>query len=81
MDAEIGVAKERKGNQEMSDFTSSPLEWKTSSASGGTNCVEVAFAEDAVLVRDSKNREGTVLRFPNASWREFVMAVKTQGQL
>lgn len=65
----------------MSDFMSSSLEWKTSSASGGTNCVEVAFAEDAVLVRDSKNRDGAVLRFPNATWREFVMAVKEQGQI
>jgi hypothetical protein len=65
----------------MSNFMPSPLSWKISSASGGTNCVEVAFVEDAVLVRDSKNREGAALRFPNASWREFIMAVKTHGQL
>jgi hypothetical protein len=31
---------------------------------------------DAVLVRDSKDREGGTLAFPTASFRSFVDAVK-----
>lgn len=41
------------------------LRWRKSSYSGngGSNCVEVA-AGGRVLVRDSQDRAGTVLRFP-----------------
>jgi long-subunit acyl-CoA synthetase (AMP-forming) len=51
--------------------------WRTSSYSGngGGNCVEVA-AGGRVLVRDSQDRAGTVLRFPPAAWREFADQVK-----
>jgi len=59
----------------MPDSPPSSLEWKTSSASGGTNCVEVAFSSGTVLVRDSKNRNGSVLSFSGASWQEFIAAV------
>ena len=53
------------------------LRWRKSSYSGngGGNCVEVAAAE-RVLVRDSQDRAGTVLRFPSAAWREFSDQVK-----
>ena len=45
------------------------LRWRKSSYSGngGGNCVEVATGE-RVLVRDSQDRAGTVLRFPPAAW-------------
>jgi hypothetical protein len=62
----------------MSDSTaSSALKWKISSASGGTNCVEVALSADKVLVRDSKNRNNGALQFSSASWRDFVTFSKT----
>ncbi len=61
----------------MSDSAQSALEWKISSASGGTNCVEVAFATDKVLVRDSKDRQAGALQFSSASWRDFVAFSKT----
>jgi hypothetical protein len=53
------------------------LRWRTSSYSGngGGNCVEVA-ADGRVLVRDSQDRAGTVLRFPPAAWRKFADQVK-----
>jgi Domain of unknown function (DUF397) len=53
------------------------LRWRTSSYSGngGGNCVEVA-ADGRILVRDSQDRAGTVLRFPSAAWREFADQVK-----
>lgn len=50
--------------------------WRTSSFSGSqANCVEVA-AIDRVLVRDTKNKSGAVLRFPPAAWRQFAAQVK-----
>ena len=53
------------------------LRWRKSSYSGngGGNCVEVA-AGGRVLVRDSQDRAGTVLRFPPAAWRRFADQVK-----
>jgi hypothetical protein len=53
------------------------LRWRKSSYSGngGGNCVEVATGE-RVLVRDSQDRAGTVLRFPPAAWRRFADRVK-----
>jgi hypothetical protein len=48
--------------------------WRKSSRSGdGSNgdCVEVAFADQAVGVRDSKNSAGRHLEFPESAWRRF----------
>ncbi|MFD1072141.1 DUF397 domain-containing protein [Longispora fulva] len=49
--------------------------WGKSSRSGsGNNCVEVApqLGPDVVGVRDSKDAQGPVLRFPVADWRAFI---------
>lgn len=59
-------------------------EWRTSSRSQMSNCVEVALLPqagdaDAVAVRDSKDRGGPVLTFSQDSWREFVGGIR-QGQ-
>lgn len=53
------------------------LRWRKSSYSGngGGNCVEVA-ANGQVLVRDSQDHAGTMLRFPSAAWRSFADRVK-----
>jgi len=52
-----------------------PTAWRTSTFSNGTACVEVAFTNQAVLVRDSKNR-GTVLSLPHRVWRDFTTAIR-----
>ena len=50
--------------------------WRTSSFSGSeANCVEVAAA-DRVLVRDTRNKSGAVLRFTPAAWRRFAAQLK-----
>jgi Domain of unknown function (DUF397) len=55
----------------------SRAQWRKSSHSGSNgNCVEVATPLDAVAVRDTKDREGPVLRFSARSWRVFVRRVK-----
>lgn len=50
------------------------LEWRKSSRSNASDdgaCVEIAFASEAVGVRDSKNTSGPVLTFPTVTWDAF----------
>jgi hypothetical protein len=49
---------------------------KSSRSSGNGNCVEVAVVDDAVAVRDTKDRSGPVLVFTAAEWRAFVSGAK-----
>jgi hypothetical protein len=53
-------------------------EWRKSSRSGPftDNCVEVAFVDDAIAVRDSKNPTGPVLIFTASEWDAFVDGAK-----
>jgi len=52
--------------------------WRKSSQSGPNcdNCVEVAFVDDAILLRDSKNPQGAVLVFTQGEWDAFVGGAK-----
>jgi hypothetical protein len=53
---------------------SEPVTWRKSSASGGgsNDCVEVAFVDDGVLVRHSRNPSGPMLSFTPSEWRAFL---------
>jgi Domain of unknown function (DUF397) len=53
------------------------LSWRKSSYSGngGATCVEVGKG-DRVLVRDTQDRTGPVLRLSPAAWRRFADQVK-----
>jgi hypothetical protein len=56
--------------------------WRKSSYSGDQgNCVEVAEATSRVLVRDTKDTAGPVLRFSPAAWRGFADQVKADQSL
>ncbi|HET6529274.1 MAG TPA: DUF397 domain-containing protein [Actinoplanes sp.] len=48
----------------------------TRSGSDSDNCVEVAFVEDAIAVRDSRNPAGPALLFTAAEWDAFVGGAK-----
>jgi len=50
--------------------------WRKSSysADNGGACIEVASA-DAVLVRDSTDRRGSVLAFDPRAWRTFISRI------
>lgn len=51
----------------------SPTWRKSSYSNGGTgNCVEVAYAVEAVAVRDSKNTDGPMITVAPTAWRAFV---------
>lgn len=56
----------------------SHAEWQKSSRSGPNcdNCVEVAFVDGAIAVRDSKNPTGPVLLFTSDEWDAFVGGAK-----
>jgi hypothetical protein len=54
----------------MADFSSAT--WRKSTYSGGNGCVEVAFVDGQVGVRDSKDREGPVLVFTANEWEAFI---------
>lgn len=48
---------------------------KSTFSEGGGDCVEVATTGDSVLVRDSKDPDGPVLRFTPREWEAFVDGV------
>jgi hypothetical protein len=53
--------------------------WRTStySSNGGATCVEIGDATGAVLVRDTQDRTGPVLRLSPDAWRRFTGQVKS----
>jgi hypothetical protein len=50
--------------------------WRTSTRSGNNGCVEVAFVQGQVAVRDSKDRSGPVLVFTAHEWHAFLSGVR-----
>jgi hypothetical protein len=54
----------------MVDLTSA--QWRKSSRSGDNGCVEVAFIEGQVAVRDSKDKSGPILMFTAHEWTAFI---------
>lgn len=61
----------------VADVEESRLAWRKSSASQASDCAEVAIANGSVLIRDSKNQDGTVLRVSSAAWFCFLAGVRT----
>ncbi|MBP2181933.1 DUF397 domain-containing protein [Amycolatopsis magusensis] len=66
------------GNPRVVEVDSSGLRWIKSSASGSDpdKCVEIAFDDQVVLVRDSKDRGGPRLNFSDAGWVAFLTSVR-----
>jgi Domain of unknown function (DUF397) len=56
----------------------SRAKWLKSSRSGSNSddCVEVAFVDEAIAVRDSKSPAGPALIFTAAEWDAFVGGAK-----
>lgn len=51
---------------------SGPVEWRKARRSmGNGNCVEISPVTGGVVVRDSKNPVGPVLRYSATSWLAF----------
>ena len=54
----------------------STASWRKSSWSNANGCVEVAFVQGQVAVRDSKDRTGPVLVFTPHEWQAFLRGVR-----
>ena len=53
------------------------LTWRKSTRSGAAgHCVEIAETPAVVLVRDSKDASGPVLRFAASGWEGFLAGVR-----
>ena len=51
-------------------------EWRKSSYSSSGNCVEAVGLRGGIKVRDTKNRDGSVLRFDAGTWQRFTREIK-----
>jgi hypothetical protein len=54
----------------------STASWRKSSWSNANGCVEVAFVQGQVAVRDSKQHGGPVLVFTAHEWEAFLSGVR-----
>lgn len=52
-----------------------PIVWHKSTHSGYNGCVEVAFIDGQVAIRDSKRKQGPVLVFTPTEWQSFLHGV------
>lgn len=69
------VAQWKEGR--VADLKQACNVWRKSAASGAGNCVEVAFTNESVLVRDSKDQLGPVLSFSPAEWTAFLIGARS----
>ena len=53
------------------------LDWRKSTRCESSGCVEVAFIENAVAVRDSKVDDSPMLSFSVDSWRAFLDGLRS----
>jgi predicted secreted Zn-dependent protease len=52
------------------------ITWRKASFCGGGECVEVGQHDGLVVMRDSKQPAGNLLRYTSEEWRAFVNGVK-----
>ncbi|WP_019631142.1 DUF397 domain-containing protein [Actinomadura atramentaria] len=60
----------------MNDVQHVNRQWRTSSHSGTTECVEVGRDAAGVAIRDSKRPEGGLLAVGSLPWRTLVCDIK-----
>jgi hypothetical protein len=60
----------------VSDLEWPPGTWRKSTASATSNCVEVSFAGEFILMRHSRSPQGPVLSFSHPEWAAFLTGVR-----
>ena len=56
----------------------SRLNWRKATYSiANGDCAEVASLAGLVIVRDTKDPSGQILRYPSDSWRSFISKART----
>jgi hypothetical protein len=56
--------------------TDTTLQWRKSTRSGKSGCLEMARSAQHVVVRDSQSLDSSALVFPVHQWTRFIRAVK-----
>lgn len=69
----VGCRHAKKGKIVNTNQPTVP--WRISSFCGNGACVEVTKSDDTYLMRDSKDRDGAILRFTQEEWDAFVAGV------
>jgi hypothetical protein len=69
----------QRGRGQVADFEKPCIMWRRSTKSGTGNCVEVAVVGGVVLIRDSANPDGMVLRLPPTTWSDFLADARTRN--
>jgi hypothetical protein len=59
----------------VADFEESRVTWRKSTASQNSGCVEFAVTDESVLIRDSANPGGPVLRVSTTAWSAFLTSL------
>jgi hypothetical protein len=62
----------------VADFKEPCIVWRKSTASNSGGCVEVAVADGLVLIRDSANPDGVMLRLPPGAWSAFLARARSK---
>jgi Domain of unknown function (DUF397) len=52
------------------------LAWRKTSFCASGECIEVAQRDDLIILRDSTQPDGRMLRYPAEQWRSFICTVK-----
>lgn len=60
----------------MTESERADLIWRKSTASVTGNCVEVAFTEAAVLIRNSRQPSGPFVSFTIPEWNAFLAGAR-----
>jgi Domain of unknown function (DUF397) len=60
----------------VADYEGSTIVWRKSRSSNSGGCVEVAFPEGSVLIRDSKNKTGPLLSVSPVAWAAFLIRAR-----
>lgn len=54
-----------------------PTNWRKSSFSQNGDCIECAYDEGYVYIRDSKSSSGVTLKIAFSEWQVFITDIKT----
>jgi hypothetical protein len=61
-----------------SDPANDSVEWRKARRSmGNGNCVEIASSGAEIMIRDSKNPAGPVLKYADSAWMTFVASARS----
>jgi Domain of unknown function (DUF397) len=60
----------------VADFEGSHITWRKSTASNSGGCVEVGVVDGSVLIRDSVNPHGPVIRVSTVAWSAFLTSAR-----